>query len=135
VVYPGYEDYMALVEQMRAEFTSTVFGLERGDGFKSAIGQIRQSFSRKELYPSFEEKAATLLYLIVKNHAFVDGNKRIAAACFLLFLARNERLRSDKETLAISNEALAGLTLFVAISRPDEMETVKRLIISILNRL
>ena len=134
VTYPAYEDYMSLVEQMRADFDSTIFGRERGDGFRSAIAQIRQGFGDVDLYPTFEEKAATLLYLIVKNHAFVDGNKRIAAACFLLFLEKNNRLRPEKESLTISNEALAGLTLFVAVSRPDEMETVKRLIISILNR-
>jgi death-on-curing family protein len=132
--YPAYEDYMAVIERMRADFDSTIFGRERGDGFKSAIAQIRQGFGEKELYPTFEEKAAALLYLIVKNHAFVDGNKRIAAACFLLFLKKNNRLRPDRERLTISNEALAGLTLFVAVSQPDEMETVKRLIISILNR-
>lgn len=96
--------------------------------------QIRQGVGEKELYPTFEEKAAILLYLIVKNHAFVDGNKRVAAACFLLFLEKNLRLGPDPEGLILSNEALAGLTLFVAVSRPDEMETVKRLIISILNR-
>jgi death-on-curing family protein len=134
VTYPAYKDYMAIVERMRSGFDSTIFGQERGDGFKSAIAQISQGFGEKELYSTFEEKAATLLYLIVKNHAFVDGNKRIAAACFLLFLEKNGRLRPDPERLTISNEALAGLTLFVAVSRPDEMETVKRLIISILNR-
>ncbi len=125
---------MAMVSEMRADFNSNIFGQERGGGFKSAIDQIRQSFGKKELYPSFEEKAATLLYMIVKNHAFIDGNKRIAATCFLLFLERNNRLNPDKESLAISNEALASLTLFVAVSKPDEMETVKNLIISILNR-
>lgn len=134
VTYPSNEDYMALVDQMRADFDSTIFGQERGDGFKSAIEQICQGFGEKELYPTFEEKAATLLYLIVKNHAFVDGNKRIAAACFLLFLEKNNRLYPEKENLTISNEALASLTLFVAVSKPGEMATVKQLIISILNR-
>ena len=119
---------------MRADFESTVFGRERGDGFKSAIEQIRQGFGKKELYPTFEEKAATLLYLIVKNHAFVDGNKRIAAACFLLFLKKNNRLSQEKENLVISNEALASVTLFVAVSKSNEMKTVKKLIVSILNR-
>lgn len=75
-----------------------------------------------------------LLYLIVKNHAFVDGNKRIAAACFLLFLEQNELLFCSNDKPIISNEALASLTLFVASSRPDEMETVKKLLISVLNR-
>ena len=133
VNYPSYEDYIAMVDQMRGDFDSAVFGQERGDGFKSAIEQIRQVFGKKELYPTFEEKVATLLYLIVKNHAFTDGNKRIAAACFLMFLQNNNRL-GPGENLVISNEALASLTLFVAVSKPDEMETVKQLIISILNR-
>lgn len=134
VTYPTYEDYMAIIEQMRAEVEPTIFGQERENGFKSAIAQIRQSIGQNDIYPSFEEKAATLLYLIVKNHAFVDGNKRIAAACFLLFLQRNNRLHPAGEGTAISNEALASLTLFIAVSQSYEMETVKRLIISILNR-
>ena len=134
VIYPSYEDYMGLVTLMRADFNSSIFGQERDDGFKSAIGQIRQSFDGRDLYPTFEEKAATLLYLIVKNHAFVDGNKRIAAACFLLFLQQNQRLQSVTNTPTVSNEALASLTLFVAASKSDEMDTVKRLIVSILNR-
>jgi death-on-curing family protein len=116
-------------------FTSGVFGLEKDDSFRSAINQIRQSFNNQDLYPSIEEKAAMLLYLVVKNHAFVDGNKRIAAASFILFLERNGILyKSDGDTL-ISNEALASLTLFVASSNPEEMETVKELLISVLNRL
>ena len=103
VIYPPYEEYIAMIEKMRVDFNSTVFGQERGDGFKSAIEQIRQEFGKKELYHTFEEKAATLLYLIVKNHAFIDGNKRIAAACFLLFLEENNRLSLKKDGLAISN--------------------------------
>lgn len=75
-----------------------------------------------------------LLYLVVKNHAFVDGNKRIAAACFLLFLERNGLLYGSGGGHTIGNEALAGLTLFAAVSHPDEMETVKRLLVSVLNR-
>jgi prophage maintenance system killer protein len=75
-----------------------------------------------------------LLYLIIKNHAFVDGNKRIAAACFLMFLNRNSLLYTAKGNTIISNEALASLTLFVAASKSEEMETVKNLIVSILNR-
>lgn len=134
VTYPSHEEYQAVIEQMRKDFKSSVFGQEQGPGFKSAIEHIHQGFGDQDLYPSFEEKAATLLYLIVKNHAFVDGNKRIAAASFLLFLQKNNRLKSDRDMLTISNEALAGLTLFIAVSRPEEMETVKRLIISILNR-
>ena len=132
--YPSMAEYMELVEKMRAEFNSDVFGKEKDGGFDSAVNQIRQSFGEQEIYPSIEEKAAMLLYLVVKNHAFVDGNKRIAAACFLLFLERNGLLYTNSGQPIISNEALASLTLFVAASKADEMETVRRLLISVLNR-
>jgi death-on-curing family protein len=132
--YPSMTEYMQLVEKMRAEFNSGVFGKEKDGGFDSAVNQIRQSFGEQEIYPSIEEKAAMLLYLVVKNHAFVDGNKRIAAACFLMFLERNGLLYANPGQPIISNEALASLTLFVAASTPDEMETVRRLLISVLNR-
>jgi prophage maintenance system killer protein len=132
--YPAKEVYQGLINQMKADFDSAVFGVEKDKGFESAVAQIAQGFGEEDVYPSLEEKAATLLYLITKNHAFTDGNKRIAAACFLLFLEYNGLLTNEKGQRIISNEALAGLTLFVASSRPEEMETVKRLIISVLNR-
>jgi death-on-curing family protein len=132
--YPAMAEYMVLVDKMRSEFNSDVFGKEKDGGFDSAVNQIKQGFGDQEVYPSIEEKAAMLLYLVVKNHAFVDGNKRIAAACFLLFLERNGLLYTDSGQLVISNEALASLTLFVAASKADEMETVRRLLISVLNR-
>jgi prophage maintenance system killer protein len=133
-VYPAKNQYQELINQMKADFASGVFGLEKDQGFDSAIHQIAQSFGGQELYPTLEEKAAMLLYLITKNHAFADGNKRIAAACFLLFLEQNKLLNVSKGKPIISNEALASLTLFVAASKPEEMETVKKLIISVLNR-
>lgn len=132
--YPSMAEYMDIVEKMRAEFNSDVFGKEKDGGFDSAVNQIRQGFGEQEVYPTIEEKAAMLLYLVVKNHAFVDGNKRIAAACFLLFLERNGLLYANQGQPIISNEALASLTLFVAASKADEMETVRRLLISVLNR-
>lgn len=134
VNYPSMSDYMALVEQMRNDLNSDVFGKEKDQSFHSSVNQIRQSFNEQDLYHSLEEKAAMLLYLVVKNHSFVDGNKRIAAACFLLFLQRNELLYTNLQQTIISNEALASLTLFVAASKTEEMETVKNLLISILNR-
>jgi prophage maintenance system killer protein len=133
-IYPEKDEYMILVNNMRIEFNTSVFGLERDGGFESAINQIRQGFGEKEFYPSLEEKAAMLLYLVVKNHAFVDGNKRIAAACFLLFLERNKLLYTPIGQPILSNDALASLTLFVAASNSEEMETVKKLLISVLNR-
>jgi len=119
---------------MRAEFDSAVFGKEKDDNFQSSVTQISKGMGTQDFYPTIEEKAAMLLYLITKNHSFVDGNKRIAAACFLLFLDQNELLNTSDVSQIISNEALAALTLYIASSKPEEMETVKRLIISVLNR-
>lgn len=133
-IYPEINEYLLLVAQMRTEFNTTVFGKLKDGGFDSAIHQIRQTFNLEELYPSLEEKAAMLLYLVVKNHAFVDGNKRIGAACFLLFLERNGLLYIPSGQTIISNEALASLTLFVSASQANEIQTVKNLLISVLNR-
>ncbi|MFM6935742.1 MAG: RhuM family protein [Flavobacteriales bacterium] len=132
--YPNHSEYLELIETMRTGFNSDLFGKEKDGSFNSSIHQIRQSFHGQEVYPTIEEKAAMLLYLIVKNHAFVDGNKRIAAACFLLFLQRNNLLYLPSGRSIISNEALASLTLFVAASQADEMGTVKKLVMSVLNR-
>lgn len=132
-IYPEYEDYMSLIRMMYADFESSVFAKPKDDGFHSSIHQIRQSFGDQDLYPSIEEKAANLLYFITKNHSFVDGNKRIAAACFLYFLQQNNALESESSPI-ISNDTLAMLTLYIANSRPEESEAVKRLIISVLNR-
>jgi len=133
-VYPTREDYQLLISQMKAEFNSDVFAIEKDYGFDSAINQISKGFEDQDFYPTIEEKAATLLYLVTKNHAFADGNKRIAAACFLLFLEKNGMLSGKDGRTIISNEALASITLFVATSKPDEMGAVKKLIVSILNR-
>ncbi len=133
-VYPDIDSYMELIRQMYSEFESSVFAKPKDDGFHSSINQIEQSFGDAELYPSIEEKAANLLYFITKNHSFVDGNKRIAAACFLYFMQQNNVLFNSKSELIISNETLATLTLYIANSRTDESEVVKRLIISVLNR-
>lgn len=133
-IYPTFDNYMAFIAEMYSDFESDVFAKPKDESFKSSINQIKQTFDGKELYSSIQEKAANLLYLIVKNHSFVDGNKRIAAACFLYFLDRNNVLLNQNKKSIISNEALAALTLFIATSKPNEAETVKRLIISILNR-
>jgi prophage maintenance system killer protein len=132
--YPTKNDYFNLINQMQKDVNSEIFGRIKDGGFDSAINQIQQSFGDSDVYASIEEKAAMLLYLVVKNHAFTDGNKRIAAASFLLFLKQNQLLFSAGNKSIISNEALAGLTLFIAVSKADEMETVKKLLVSILNR-
>lgn len=132
--YPNINDYYDMVEAMKAEFISDVFGKEKDKNFQSSVTQISKGMGDEDFYPTIEEKAAMLLYLITKNHSFVDGNKRIAAACFLLFLEKNNLLYTTNNSTIISNEALAALTLYIASSKPEEMETVKRLIISVLNR-
>ena len=133
-IHPHISEYESIVNALRTEFDSSVFGKKKDAGFESAICQIEQGFDDSFLYQSIEERAAMLLYLIIKNHAFVDGNKRIGAACFLLFLMRNNLLLSANGVPFISNDALASITLFVATSKPEEMETVKGLVISVLNR-
>ncbi len=132
--YPSLEDYQKLIDQMLAEFDSDVFGKVKDQSFQSSVAQIQKGFGNKDFYSSLEEKAAMLLYLIVKNHSFVDGNKRIAAACFLKFLQENKMLFNSQQQPIISNDSLASLTLLIASSKPEEMETVKRLVISVLNR-
>jgi prophage maintenance system killer protein len=132
--YPTLQEYQQLVNQMRSEFDSDVFGKEKDNNFQSSIAQITKGFGETDFYPSLEEKAATLLYLVTKNHSFVDGNKRIAAACFLKFLDANNMLINQKQTSIIGNDTLASLTLFIASSKPEEMETVKQLVVSVLNR-
>jgi death-on-curing family protein len=119
---------------MYSNYESDVFAKPKDESFHSSINQIAQTFEGKELYSSIQEKAANLLYFIVKNHSFVDGNKRIAAACFLLFLDKNNALMKSNNESIISNEALASLTLFIATSMSEEAEVVKRFVISILNR-
>lgn len=106
---------------MRSDFESGVFGKEKDGSFESSIAQISKGFGEEDFYPTLEEKAATLLYLIVKKHGFVDGNKRIAAACFLLFLQHNDFLHTSDGILIISNDALARLTLFIASSKPESL--------------
>ena len=133
-IYPTREDYQELINQMVVDFDSQVFGKEKDQNFESSIAQIEKGFGENDFYLTLEEKATMLLYFVVKNHSFVDGNKRIAAACFLKFLQTNEMLFNAKNELIISNDTLASLTLFIASSKPEEMVTVKRLVISVLNR-
>ena len=133
-IHPHISEYESIVNAMRTEFDSSIFGKKKDAGFESAISQIEQGFDDSYAYQSIEERAAMLLYLIIKNHAFIDGNKRIGAACFLLFLMRNNLLLSANGVPFISNDALASITLFVAASKPEEMETVNGLVISVLNR-
>lgn len=134
VEYPGKNDYMQLINNMYSEFESDVFAKPKDNSFDSSINQIRQGFAGVDLYQTIEEKAANLLYLITKNHSFVDGNKRIAAACFAYFLEQNNALLKEDGEPIIDNSTLAALTLFIATSKTEEADIVKQLVISILNR-
>ena len=133
-IYPSVEEYMKMIRTMYSEFESDVFAKPKDESFQSSVNQIRQGFDDIEFYPTIEEKAANLLYFITKNHSFVDGNKRIAAACFLYFMEQNKALQKPDGVPIIDNAALAALTLFIATSKTEESEIVKQLTISILNR-
>ena len=108
-----------------------LFGIENGDKLKSVVATIYQSFAGEDLYPTTEQKAANLLYLVVKDHPLVDGNKRSAAALFIEFLAQNNLLFSADGTPLVSNNALAAMTLMVSMSNPKE----KDLMVALVQRL
>lgn len=133
-IYPTVEEYLKMIQIMYSGIESDVFAKPKDESFHSSVNQIKQSFGDVELYPTIEEKAANLLYFITKNHSFVDGNKRIAAACFLYFMEQNKALLKPDGTPIIDNATLAALTLFIATSKPEEADIVKQLTISILNR-
>lgn len=126
------EEFLQVVKEMKSEFASDVFGNPKDESFDSSVNQIYQTFGGEELYPTLEEKASMLLYLITKNHSFSDGNKRIAASCFLYFLDKNNMLYKDN-TPIIENSALFALTVLIAESNPQEMETMKQIVVSVLN--
>lgn len=127
------EEFLNVIDKMKPEFGSDVFANPKDDSFDSSINQIYQTFGGQECYPSLEEKAAMLLYFLVKNHSFTDGNKRIGAACFLYFLDKNEILYQNNIQL-IDNTTLFTLTILIAESKPEEKETMKQVIISVLNK-
>ena len=127
-----YEEAIAIVESMKGEFDG-LFGMEKDNGFKSSLGAIYQTFAGEELYPSIEEKSANLLYFVVKNHAFSDGNKRIAAALFVYFLGMNKILYRPDGSKRLADNALVALTLLIAESRPDEKDTIVKVIVNLIN--
>lgn len=117
----SYEECRKIIDTMKYNANSDVFGNEKDDSFKGSIGNIYQSFGGEDVYPSLEEKAANLLYFITKNHSFSDGNKRIAATMFLYFLDKNGVLLKDGEKL-IDDHTLVALTIMIAESKPEEKE-------------
>lgn len=126
-----YDECMSLIAQMRPRFASDIFGREKDDSFRSSIAAIYQSFGGEELYPSLEEKAANLLHFIIKNHSFVDGNKRVACSLFLYFLDRNGALFRGIEK-RVSDSMLVAMALMIAESRPEEKETMVSLVMNFL---
>jgi prophage maintenance system killer protein len=127
---------MQAIAELRDKFGSgTLFGNEKDGSFRSSIGQIYQTFDGAELYPSVEEKAAKLLYFVVKNHSFSDGNKRIAAFLFLWFLSGNGILYKSDGTTLISNNTLVALTLMIAESRPEEMDVMVKVVVNLINKM
>lgn len=129
----GHDEALRIVGRLRERFAaSDIFGVEKDKGLESALGAIMQTFGGRELYPGLEEKAAHLLYFLVKNHAFVDGNKRIAAALFLWYLERNGALLRDDGAPRMTNGTLVALTLMIAESRPEEMDMLVRIVMHLL---
>ena len=126
-----YAECRKLIDEMRFNAESSLFGNEKDESFRGSIGAIYQSFGGKELYPSLEEKAANLLYFVTKNHSFSDGNKRIAAAMFLYFLERNNALLINGRK-RIVDYTLVALTIMVAESRPEEKEMMVKVIMNCL---
>ena len=129
-----YENAMQAINALREKFGgSTLFGNEKDDSFKSSIGQIYQTFGGEELYPSVEEKAAMLLYLVTKNHSFSDGNKRIAATLFLWLLNNNRILYRADGSKRIADNTLVALTLMIAESRTEEKDVMVKVVVNLIN--
>lgn len=130
-----YEGAMQAIEELKEKFGgSQWFAHEKDDSFKSSIGQIYQTFGGQDLYPSVEEKAAMLLYLVTKNHSFSDGNKRIAATLFLWFMAGNGILYNSDGSKRIADNTLVALTLMIAESRTEEKDIMVKVVVNLINK-
>ncbi|MBO7557266.1 MAG: virulence protein RhuM/Fic/DOC family protein [Bacteroidaceae bacterium] len=130
-----YENAMEAINGLREKFGGSVlFGNEKDESFKSSIGQIYQTFGGEELYPSVEEKAAMLLYLVTKNHSFSDGNKRIAATLFLWFLNGNHILYYPDGSKRIADSTLVALTLMIAESKTEEKDVMVKVVVNLINK-
>ena len=130
-----YDNAIIMIHKLKENFGgSWLFGKEKDNSFKGSIGQIYQTFDGKDLYPSVEEKAAMLLYLVTKNHSFSDGNKRIAATLFLWFMQNNGILYNSDGSKRISNGTLVALTLMIAESRPEEKDVMVKVVVNLINK-
>jgi prophage maintenance system killer protein len=129
-----YTEARKIINQMKIRFKdSSLVGQEKDKSFQGSIGAIYQTFGGKDVYPTVEEKAAHLLYFVTKNHSFVDGNKRIAAALFVCFLQGNKILLNKKGNKRIDDNALVALTLMIAASKPSEKDIMIKVILNLLN--
>jgi prophage maintenance system killer protein len=128
-----YDEARSFVDSMKFGKESDLFGNEKDESFHGSLGAIYQTFDGTELYPSVQEKAANLLYMIVKNHSFTDGNKRIAAALFVYFLEKNAALVDETGKRIISGNTLAAITLMIALSKPEEKEIMCTLVMNMLD--
>ena len=130
-----YEGAMQAITELKEKFGgSQWFAHEKDDSFKSSIGQIYQTFGGQDLYPSVEEKAAMLLYLVTKNHSFSDGNKRIAVTLFLWFMAGNGILYNPDGSKRIADNTLVALTLMIAESRTEEKDIMVKVVVNLINK-
>jgi prophage maintenance system killer protein len=130
-----YEEAIGQIEFVKRKYgNSDLFGKEKDKSFRSSVSTIYQTFDGKDLYPGIEEKAANLLYLITKNHSFADGNKRIAAFLFLYFLDKNGILYNENGNKRIADNALVAITLMIAISKPEDKDTIVRIIVNLINK-
>ena len=130
-----YEEAMGAIHLLQEKFgSSDLFGNEKDQSFKSSINTIYQTFGGEDLYPSIEEKASMLFYLVVKNHSFSDGNKRIAAFLFLWFLEKNGILYKSDGSKLIGNNTLVALTLMIAESRTEEKDMMVKVVINLINK-
>jgi prophage maintenance system killer protein len=130
-----HEEARRIVDRLRTGFSAgDLFGREKDAGLRSALANVVQTFDGKDLYPSLEEKAAQLLYGLIKNHPFVDGNKRIGAALFLWFLEKNRALYREDGGKRIADNALVAMTLLIAESRPSDKDILTRVVVNLINR-
>jgi prophage maintenance system killer protein len=130
-----YDETLRIVEQLRVQFKAgDLFGREKDQSLHASIKNILQTFDGREVYPSLEEKAAHLLYFLIKNHPFVDGNKRIGAALFLWFLEKNRTLYRKDGGKRIADNALVAMTLLIAESRPQEKKILCQVLVNLINR-
>lgn len=131
----NYSDALNFIESLKSKFSnSELFGKIRGGSLDSSINTIYQTYGKRKLYPSIEEKASNLLYFLIKNHPFVDGNKRIAASFFIYFLARNNVLYKADGSKRIADNALVALCLLIAESKPSDKEIIVKVVINLINK-